>query len=190
MHILGITDRVPKALSITTPWRSRWRLCAEEKKGRDFANLPEYMLPDVVQKFPRYKMPKKIRGRPLEIHESKNLGQSEQLRSPVAKVSTIGQVFLDMLAAPQLCGGMPHVIEVSENDLEPYVKDLIPLVDQDKRPIVKVRAGYLLAEKFGITDRRIENWKSFAQRGGSRKLDPLKPYGDQWSDAWQIALNI
>jgi len=190
MNLHGLTDRVPGALVITTASRQAWRVLANEKSRRDFEELPVYMAADVSQNLPHYKMPKKIRGRLVDTHESRFLGESDRLRSPAAAVSTIGQTFLDMLAAPQLCGGMPHVIEVWDNEFEAYAEEIITRIDADERSIVKVRAGYLIAEKFGISDDRVEEWKSLTQRGGSRKLDPKKPYLNKWSEDWQISLNI
>ena len=71
-----------------------------------------------------------------------------------------------------------------------WIGQIISAVEEENASIVKVRAGYILSERLGIADPRIEAWKAFAQRGGSRKLDPDAPYAPVFSGAWMLSLNV
>ena len=84
---------------------------------------------------------------------------------------------------------MPHVVDVFTKHGATYVSEIIPLVEAGSAAIIKVRAGYLLEERLGIHDPRIASWRRWAQRGGSRKLDPQKPYVPRFSEDWMISLN-
>lgn len=95
-----------------------------------------------------------------------------------------------MLAEPSRCGGMGHVLEVWENTASTFVAEICEAVDAWPAPIVKVRAGYLLGELLGLADPAIERWRAFAARGGSRKLDPGKPFDPRHSPAWMLSLNV
>ncbi len=53
-----------------------------------------------------------------------------------------------------------------------------------------MRAGYILDERLNIKNDRIEAWTKYAQRGGSRKLDPSSDYIPEWSEKWCISINI
>ena len=84
---------------------------------------------------------------------------------------------------------MAHVLEVWQEHAEPYLERIVETVDQAGNSIVKCRAGHILEERLGITDTRIEDWKAFRQRGGSRKLDPYKAFAPTYSENWMISLN-
>ena len=112
------------------------------------------------------------------------------VRGRTLRISSIGRTFLDMLRDPQLCGGMRHVMEVFEEHGATYLPLIVDEIDRNGVPIDKVRAGYILDEKLGIKNDRIEAWVAFAQRGGSRKLDASDEYVPVWSGKWCISLNL
>jgi predicted transcriptional regulator of viral defense system len=95
-----------------------------------------------------------------------------------------------MLRNPELCGGINHVIDVFEEHGSKYLRLITDDIDQNGAPIDKVRAGYILDELMGIDSEVVESWISFAQRGGSRKLDSSSEYIEDWSDRWQVSLNV
>ncbi len=49
---------------------------------------------------------------------------------------------------------------------------IIDEVEKFDSKIVKGPRSYLLSEVLEVEDSRIDGWEQFAQRGGSRKLDP------------------
>ena len=81
-------------------------------------------------------------------------------------------------------------LEIWDYHAEIYLQEIIAAVNDYASSIVKVRAGYILTERMGLSDSRIEAWKRFAQRGGSRKLDPSRPYAPTFSEAWMLSLNV
>lgn len=95
-----------------------------------------------------------------------------------------------MLTEPSLCGGMHHVLDVWENEASQWVQEITAAIDQLDVKIVKVRAGYILSEVMDIDHPALHNWEKFAQRGGSRKLDPDAEYAPEFSERWMISINV
>ena len=95
-----------------------------------------------------------------------------------------------MLSEPGLSGGIHHVIETWEEHVTDWLDEAIAAVDDAPKKLIKVRAGYLLAEHLGIDDPRINAWAQFAQRGGSQKLDPDAAYAPRFSERWMLSLNV
>jgi len=189
MSYHGLTDRIPNKLYLSSPLYSEWRLFAEEQMRKDLGeDLIQYKkngLPKLV----RLKM-EKINKTEVQHLNSKHLGAYKSVRGRAIRVSTIGRTFLEMLKKPELCGGINHVLDIFEEYGEKYLRLITDDIDKNGTPIVKVRAGYILEERLNIKNDIIDKWSSFAQRGGSRKLDPKAEYIPEWSDKWKISLNV
>tara|TARA_E500000305_G_C4017525_1_gene236638 strand:+ start:431 stop:1336 length:906 start_codon:yes stop_codon:yes gene_type:complete len=185
----GLTERVPIRLFVSSPGEKDWRHYAEERMRKDLGeHIDEYL----SNRMPRLvKIPVKSIGT-KEVHRfnSLHLGAYRTVRDRPLRVSSIGRTFLDMLRNPDLCGGMRHVVEVYEEHAERYLRLITDEINQHGHPIDKVRAGYILDERLGLGNSVINDWKRFAQRGGTRKLDPTNEYEPQWSDHWLISLNL
>jgi predicted transcriptional regulator of viral defense system len=119
-----------------------------------------------------------------------HLGAYKNVRGRSLRVSTIGRTFLDMLRNPDLCGGINHILDIFHEYGKKYLRLITDDIDKNGEPIDKVRAGYILDERLGIDNEIVNSWSSLAQRGGSRKLDSSSEYSPEWSDKWQISLNI
>ena len=181
MHRWGLTDRLPVTLMITRPDR-RTITSKLNEIVRKIGETPFPMLsvghPDIV------------RQRPLRVLETRKAGGFVRDRSGFARVATVGQTFLDTLQQPALCGGMAHVLDVWQSHAGDYLTEIVEAVDRPTSLIVKCRAGYILEEYLGFRDDKIDAWKAFRQRGGSRKLDPDRAFGPEYSEAWMISLNV
>ena len=184
MQRWGLTDRRPDALMLTRPDRktamTHLRAYTSKILGTGEANL--FPLKIVGH-------PASVRRRAVHVHESKAAGAFLKNRGDGVSLSTIGQTFLDMLQRPDLCGGMSHVLDVWEEHAEIYFGEIVAAIGAAKSGIVKSRAGYILEERLGLHHHEIERWKSCAQRGGSRKLDPAKAFAPTYSGKWMISLN-
>ncbi|MEQ8333487.1 hypothetical protein [Nisaea sp.] len=186
MQRWGITNRRPKALSITRPNRPAAKKILNHIVERDYGDQ-EPVVPITIVSHP-----KRVRKRPLVLHESTNPSERIKVRGTHACVSTMGQTFLESLKDPDLCGGMRHVLRVWERHARDWVQEIINRIDQeDVSGIVKCRAGYILEEVLSVKNNvKIESWISSAQRGGSRKLDPNAPFLPRFSEKWMISLNV
>lgn len=187
----GLTDRRPEALHLNTPHQRVLRRLLHSAAVRDYGreSLEELGENQIVR--PRaVNHPARVRGRPLSVFTTSHPGVSTAVRGTFARIATIGQTFFDMLHEPAACGGMTHVLEVWREHAGLYVEDIIGAVEEHGRAITKVRAGYILDEYLGFTDRRIQDWTRFAQRGGSRVLDPGRPFASTYSEKWMISLNV
>jgi predicted transcriptional regulator of viral defense system len=185
MQRYGLTERSPDALHITRPTRPLWNKMRDDKVAADpFADEEAAAL------FIRHGIGDTLRRRPVVIHETRYPATPVEIRGERTRISGIGRTFIDMLTHPDLCGGMRHVLDVWLRSAEAWTEEIIPAVEATASKIDKVRAGYILQEELGMTDPRIQAWQTFAQRGGSRKLDPEAPYAPSFSETWMISLNV
>jgi len=95
-----------------------------------------------------------------------------------------------MLSNPELCGGMAHVIDVWKESAKTYLDEIIQAIDKSPKSIIKCRAGYIIEQILNIKDCKVSKWSEFAQRGGSRVLDPNSPYAPEFSEKWMISINV
>ncbi len=176
-----LTDRIPASLIISRP--DRRSIAARIQAIMAKEGAPEYPLQNVNH-------PDLVRERRIRLVETRHPGASIDIRGSFARISSIGQTFLDMLHLPGLCGGMSHVRDMWDQHAGAFLDDIIASVDRDTSGVVKCRAGYMLEERLSVHDPRIEAWRAFAQRGGSRKLDPKRPFVPQHSVSWMLSLNV
>jgi len=186
MQRYGLTDRSPRELHLTTPKRQLWNTLRLEKIQKELGYVPEAHR--IILQRPG--LHETIRRRPVSLHETLHPTPPVAVRGEKTRVTSIGQTFVDMLSQPQLCGGMHHVLEIWDREAKTWMERIIPAVEGSPEPIVKVRAGYILSERLGIADDRIQSWLGFAQRGGSRRLDAAAPYAPVFSEAWMLSLNV
>lgn len=191
MQWWGLTVRRPDALHLTLPTATAARALIEGMIRDDLGDQVEDDEFDPVVRLTYIQPPEVLRNRKIVLTRVGQLGSWVPVQGLHARLATIGQTFLDMLDRPDLCGGMAHICDVWGEHAETYFDDIVTSVDEVSSPIVKVRAGYLLDELLGMAgNKRIEGWRRFAQRGGSRVLDPAKPFSPMHSEKWMISLNV
>lgn len=185
----GLTDRFPKILYMTRPPAAEWRKQAAARSAKDLGErLPFYEEAGL----PRLVPPKiaSVGHTVIQFYERSQLGAFRLVAGSSLRVATIGRVFLDMLREPSLCGGIQHVIDIYQREAKRYLKFIVDEVDRHGQSIDKVRAGYLLTEVCMLDEPLISDWEKFAQRGGSRKLDPDGEYAPDFSARWQLSINV
>lgn len=185
----GLTDRFPQILYLTTPPAIEWRNQAEIKMRKELGDIYETY---DVSGLPRLTRPKfsTIGRTSVHVQERSHMGAFRIVGVNALRVATIGRVFLDMLREPKLCGGMQHVLDIYEKEAKRYLRLIVDEVERHGKPIDKVRAGYVLAEVCKLDSPALEGWKIWAQRGGSRKLDPDAEYASTYSDVWKLSINV
>ena len=194
MQRWGISERNPKALSLHRPSGKLLNEMIEETVQKD-AKQFELEIEQMVVK--PVKSPSALHagswGSPIEIIQDKKKRAVITLRGSSTRISTLPQTFVDTLAKPELCGGMAHIIDVWEEHIPSMsrqnISELMNLLLVSS-PIVKVRAGYLLDERLGMPLEGVDQLSESAQRGGSRVLDPQKPFAPTFSEKWMLSLNV
>lgn len=185
----GLTDRIGRTLIYSSPPPPKWRQYAWEKMQKDIGetHIQDYL----GQNLPRLKRLSIKRIGRVSIHRylSEHLGAFTSVQGRCLRVSTIGRTFLEMLREPDLCGGISHVLDVFDQYGPRYLKLITDEVDRHGTKIDKVRAGYILDERMGMTEPRIDAWRELTQRGGSRKLYARNPYSSEYSERWCLSIN-
>lgn len=186
----GLTDRVARILFYASPPSQSWNRFAWTKMQKDVGEecIQDYL----TQQLPRLARLniKKIGKTVAHRYSSEYLGAFTSIQGRPLRVSTIGRTFLDMIREPDLCGGIHHVLDVYEQHSSRYLNLIVDEVDRHGRIIDKIRVGYVLDERMGLSDSRIDGWTKFAQRGGSRKLHAGSPYSPDHSEKWCLSTNI
>ena len=186
----GFTNRVPKMLFISSPSPTEWQSFARERMLKDLGE--GWLAAFRVGSLPtlRRLTVETIARKKVHRHASRHLGAFTSVRDKALRVSTIGRTFLDMLQEPDLCGGIYHVLDVWQEHAARNLPLIVGEVDQHGSKIDKVRVGYILEERLGLKHPSLENWVTFAQRGGSRKLYANASYSERFSEKWCLSLNI
>lgn len=186
----GLTNRVPKLLFLSSPPPPVWQQFARERMLKDLGE-------DGLTAFSTGGLPTlrrltvgTIARKTVHRHASRHLGAFISVRDKAIRVSTIGRTFLDMIREPDLCGGIYHVLDVWEEHAARNLPLIIDAVDRHGSKIDKVRVGYVLEERLGLTHPSLDNWVTFAQRGGSRKLYANASYSERFSEKWCLSLNV
>lgn len=189
MEFHGLTDRIPTTLYLSTPPPSEWKEYATQTMERKIGSLFEDYLNSGLPLLRKHRFERLGKTR-IHWYHSKHLGAYKNIANRTMRVSTIGRTFLDMLRNPELCGGMNHVLRVFEEHSESHLRLITDEIDRHGKDIDKVRAGYVLEERLHLKNAIVDSWAKYAQRGGSRKLDPSEEYTPYWSEKWCISLNI
>lgn len=187
LDLHGLTLQPSPTLQLTRPARPLWNTDRDDRIAADVERL-EFQ--DAASLFFRPNVMETLRRRPVISRETRHPAQTKTIADERTRVACIGDAFANTLAEPGLCGGMSEVLEIWERHAGAHLEAIIEGVEATDSKIVKVRAGYILTERLDIQDPRIEAWRSCAQRGGSRRLDPDAPYRPVFSEDWMISLNV
>jgi predicted transcriptional regulator of viral defense system len=189
MEFHGLTNRLPRILYFALPDAQSWHRLAIERMRRDLGELNSIFTENELPPLRNTKVAK-LGGMVVEAIRSKSFGGWRYARNETMRVTTTGRTFLHMLQRPDLCGGIHHVIEVYVEHAKSHLALIASEFTQHGTTIDRMRAGYILEERCGLKDHRVEMWALEASRGGSRKLDPQKEYASQFSEKWCLSINV
>lgn len=189
MEYHGLTDRFSKILYLTTPTDKEWREQAAARMDKDLkAQTAAYRaarLP-MLRRLPF----ERVEGQRVELMRRSSRGAFKTIKSTAIRVATIGRVFLDMVREPHNCGGIQHVVDTYRLYAERNLALIVEEVERHGNAVEKVRAGYLLDEVCRLSHPLIDGWTKYAQRGGSRMLDPQAEYASHYSEKWMLSINV
>ena len=158
MQRWGLTDRIPEPLIISRPDDKTVSSMATSIMDKEDSETPWKYRPDRMpaSSFHLHNLahPRQVRNRTVKLHKSRHVGSSVRDRSGFARISTIGQTFLDMLLQPTLCGGMDHVLNVWDEHAVDHLSSIISTVNS-AGSIIKCRAGYIIEERLGVSDQHV-----------------------------------
>jgi predicted transcriptional regulator of viral defense system len=185
----GLTDRFSKILYLTTPTDREWREQAAARMDKDLkAQATAYRaarLP-VLRRLPF----ERIEGQRVELMRRSSRGAFKTIKSTGIRVATIGRVFLDTVREPQNCGGIQHVVDTYRAYAERNLALIAEEIERHGNAVEKARVGYLLDEVCHLSHPLIDGWVKYAQRGGSRMLDPQAEYASHYSEKWMLSINV
>jgi predicted transcriptional regulator of viral defense system len=189
MEYHGLTDRIPSEVFITSPPSREWRRLADERMKKDLLHDIQSYLEAGFPRLHRIKF-SSVNKRTVRVTRRKNAGAYLVTEQGAVRASSIGRTFLDMLQAPDHCGGIQHVIDVFRVHAKDRKGLIISEIERHGTDIDKVRAGYILEDICDIHDPTIDRWhENVVQRGGSRKLYAGAPYASEFSERWCLSLN-
>lgn len=189
MEFYGLTDRFPKILYLTTPAADEWRRAAQQRIDKDLSESYESYKAAGLPLL-RFRAFERVDSVRIELMRRSSRGAFKVSASPAVRVSMVARTFLDMVREPERCGGMQHVIDTYREHASRYLPIIAEEIDQHGKPIEKIRAGYLLEVVCRLQHPLITGWKSKAQRGGSRVLDPQSDYASFYSEDWKLSVNV
>ncbi len=190
----GLSERLPRTLFISRPSRSHWQSLANAKREAQLGNLAEV---HNRCRLPNHRFSEFTRIGKHAVHTWTSTRLDREYHSAFkhisdqhVRVATIGRCFLDMVRAPELCGGIHHVMDVYAEHGPTYLELILTEIDTHGNKIEQARAGYLLEEVFTGGHPILDKWSAGVSRGGSRKLDPSADYSERYSEKWAISINV
>jgi predicted transcriptional regulator of viral defense system len=189
----GLTDRLPKILFLTTIPYPHWGKLAAQRMQKDLGEQ------ETVERYCNAGLPTlrqlkltKIHRKTVSIRASVHcdIGAYVNVHGRSLRGSTIGRTFLDMIRNPDLCGGIYHVLEIYSTYARRYLRLIVDEIDRHGKKIDKVRVGYILDERLGLSHPIIDTWLTFVQRGSSQKLHASTAYSAHFSEKWCLSINI
>ena len=187
LELQGLTVETPETLQLSRPARPLWNALRDDRVAAD-VDRREFQ--DAAGLLLRATPADTLRGRPVVFHETRRPADFVTLEDGRTRVATVGDTLAAALAEPRFFGGMAEALKIWDAHAPANLEVAIAAIDRTEAKIVKVRAGYILTERLGLDDSRIDAWRTCAQRGGSRRLDPDAPYRPTFSEAWMISLNL
>lgn len=177
MKYYGLTADSINHIDYTAPTRKQWT----QYKNDNFLNSM-----GVKRPYPSELI--LIRGKQIVVH-SRTHAYTPDFKNNI-RVISIGDLFLEMVKHPNLCGGFEQVLEIYTKYAKVYMKDIVYSLEKFGTDIDKSRVGYILDCYLKIADMNVLSWKaSCLARGGNRKMISSNCYSEVHSSEWDLSLN-
>lgn len=164
-------------IDYTAPTRKQWT----QHKNDNFLNNM-----GVKRPYPSELI--RIRGKQIVVH-SRTHAYTPDFKNSI-RVISIGDLFLEMVKHPNLCGGFEQVLEIYIKYAKVYMNDIVYSLEKFGTDIDKSRVGYILDCYLKIADMNVLSWKaSCLARGGNRKMISSNCYSEVYSSEWDLSLN-
>lgn len=178
MRFYNFTNRIPNRIDYVAPNRSLWRSIQNERSIESHELKTPYPSENL-----------KVKNKYLNVYARSNLYNPKR-KGKITRVIGVGELFLEMIRYPDLCGGFQHVLEIYEEMADVLLDEIIDVVEEYGTAMDKSRIGFIIDSHLNIKDSRVANWKkNYTSRGGSRKMISNDPYSDIYSEEWCISLN-
>ena len=178
MYLYGFTEQKTIRIDFSTPVRSQWKkykVSYEREKKNYLLHYPSENI--------------RIKNRYLNVYARSVAYIPIQFDTNI-RVIGIGELFLEMIRYPALCGGFTNVMKIYEESASLYLNDIVQATNVYGSDIDKCRIGYILSVRLNIINSSILAWKAYSvSRGGSRKLLSSNPYSSIYNDEWCLSLN-
>lgn len=187
MRYYNLTNRFPKNIDFVAPPRTIWK--KEQLSTLENNKIHDLKLGDskFITPYPSQRV--RVKGKYLNVH-SRTPSYKYETKGDTLRIIRIGDLFIEMLRYPELCGGFQHVFEIYEEMGDVLLEEIIESVEEFGSHIDKCRIGFILQCHLSIDDDRIKEWQaSSPSRGGSRKMVSSLAYSDNYSEAWCLSLN-
>jgi len=177
MKYYGLTTEAIKHIDYTAPTRKQW---TQYKNDNSFNGI------EIKRPYPSELI--RIRGKQIIVHSRAHAYTPEFENS--IRVISIGNLFLEMVKHPDLCGGFEQVLKVYTRYAKEYMKDIVYSLEKFGTDIDKSRVGYILDSYLKLADLNVLSWKATClARGGNRKMISSNCYSDIYSSEWNLSLN-
>lgn len=178
MRFYKITSKVSKNIDYIAPNRLAWKKLQTTKHEGNKRLVSPYPSENI-----------EINKKYMSVYSRSHLYYPVFSGSNI-RVISIGDLFLEMIRYPKVCGGFLHVLEVYEQVARDFLDEIISSTDSYGTDIDKCRVGFILNSYLDITDSRVLEWKAQSiARGGSRKMISDEPYSENYDAGWCISLN-
>lgn len=214
MNIYGITQLRSSGIYFTCPSRSQWKeLCLTEIKNKFNFKVEEppkiyqhleldfpdkYSLNDtyvslnsIIISYPTESILDELTfSKSLIILNKSALSEPEWWAG--YRVQNLLDLYLEMVRAPQYCGGLSHVVKVYKSSIdEETFLQILDYVEDQGTLIDKARLGFIFDRILSKVHPILDKWKSIQEnkKGGSRKLVATSKFEPEFDPEWNISIN-
>jgi predicted transcriptional regulator of viral defense system len=145
---------------------------------------------------PTRKLPKRVREIEVEWIRAKSdwdFGSGVAYAQGIAiYVTDVERTLIDGLRNPEKCDGVSNVIAAWRNARDAGRLDVDKLVGYTDKlgiAVVRQRIGFFL-ESLGLDHPELKRWRTKLLRGGSVRLIADAPYSANYSEQWNLSLNV